>query len=158
MILLVDFSKLYISIHLRILAYDIPKEIPTSLMMLYKNTKAMVRSPDGDTDFFEFVARVLQEDFIIATYVNILPWLHTGLCHRSYKRKIFHIKKEEVNDIQKNLWDPNYLYNLEFLSNTTASAKYLQHSLKEVAGSTCLKINVNKWSLSVLNKKELSPH
>ena len=25
-----------------------------------KNTKAMVRSPDGDTDFFEIVAAVLQ--------------------------------------------------------------------------------------------------
>ena len=29
-------------------------------MMLYKNRKAMVRSSDGDTNFFDIVARVLQ--------------------------------------------------------------------------------------------------
>ena len=29
------------------------KEIVTAITMIYKNTKAMVRSPDGDTDFFD---------------------------------------------------------------------------------------------------------
>ena len=37
--------------------YDLPKEIVTAIMMLYKNTKAMVRLQDGD-----IVARVLQRD------------------------------------------------------------------------------------------------
>ena len=31
-------------------------------MMLYKNTKVEVRSPDGDIYFFDIVACVLQED------------------------------------------------------------------------------------------------
>ena len=31
-------------------------------MMLYKNMKAMDHSPDRDTDFFNIVAGVLQED------------------------------------------------------------------------------------------------
>ena len=31
-------------------------------MTHYKNTKAMVRSPDGDTNFFDIVAWVLQGD------------------------------------------------------------------------------------------------
>ena len=34
------------------LAYGLPKETVAAIMMLYKDTKAMVRSPDGDTDFF----------------------------------------------------------------------------------------------------------
>ena len=29
-------------------------------MMLYKNTKVKVRSPDGDTDFFDIAAGVVQ--------------------------------------------------------------------------------------------------
>ena len=33
-----------------------------SIMSLYKNTKAMTHSPDGDTDFFDIVAGVLQGD------------------------------------------------------------------------------------------------
>ena len=31
-------------------------------MVLYKNTKAMINSPDRDTDFFEFIIRVSDED------------------------------------------------------------------------------------------------
>ena len=31
-------------------------------MMLYKNTKVKVHSPDGDTDFFDIVSGVLQRD------------------------------------------------------------------------------------------------
>ena len=39
--------------------------------MLYKNMKAIVGSPGGDTDFFNKVARVLQEN-TFATYLFIL--------------------------------------------------------------------------------------
>ena len=49
-----DFFKVYDSIHRRkmeqkILAYDLPKESVTTIMMLYKNAKA----PYSDTDFFD---------------------------------------------------------------------------------------------------------
>ena len=33
-----------------------------TIIMLYLGTKVMIRSPDGDTDFFDIVARVLQRD------------------------------------------------------------------------------------------------
>ena len=33
--------------------------------MLYKNTKAMVRSPDSDPDLFDIVAGILQEDTLV---------------------------------------------------------------------------------------------
>ena len=38
------------------------KKIVTAIMMLYKNTKVKVWSPDGDTDYFDIVAGVLQGD------------------------------------------------------------------------------------------------
>ena len=31
-------------------------------MILYKNTKVKVRSPDGDTEYFDIVTGVLQKD------------------------------------------------------------------------------------------------
>ena len=40
-------------------------------MMLYKNAKVKVRSPDGDTDYFDIVAGVLQGD-ILAPYLFII--------------------------------------------------------------------------------------
>ena len=66
-ILFVDFTKAFDSIHRGkmeqiLLAYSLLKETITAIMMLYKNMKVKVRSPDGDTDYFSIVAGMLQED------------------------------------------------------------------------------------------------
>ena len=62
-ILFVDFSKAFDSMHWRkmeqiLFAYGLPKEIIAAIMILYKNTKVKVRSPDGDIDYFNIVAGV----------------------------------------------------------------------------------------------------
>ena len=40
-------------------------------MILYRNTKVKVRSPDGDTDYFDLVAGALQGD-TLALYLYII--------------------------------------------------------------------------------------
>ena len=50
---------------------DLSKETVTAIMMLYKNTKVKVRSPNGDTDYFDIVASVLQGD-ALAPYLFII--------------------------------------------------------------------------------------
>ena len=40
-------------------------------MMLYKNRKEMVCLPDGNTEFFDIVTRVLQRD-TLAPYIFII--------------------------------------------------------------------------------------
>ena len=54
-----------------LLAYDLPKEAGAAIMMLYRNTKVKVRSLDGDTDYFDIVAGVLQGD-TLAPYLFII--------------------------------------------------------------------------------------
>ena len=66
-ILIVDFTKAFDSIHRGkmeqiLLAYGLPKETVAAIMMLYRNTKVKVCSPDEDTDYFDIVAGVLQGD------------------------------------------------------------------------------------------------
>ena len=73
-LLFVDFTKAFDSIHRGkmeqiLLAYGLPKETVAAIMILYRNTKVKVRSPDRDTDYFDIVAGVLQG--------NTLP--HTSL-------------------------------------------------------------------------------
>ena len=63
-LLFVDFSKTFDSIHREKIEQILPayvlKETVRAIMLLYKNTKAIVRSPDEDADFFDIVAGVFQ--------------------------------------------------------------------------------------------------
>ena len=75
-ILFVDFAKAFDSIQRGkieqiLLAYGLPKEIVTAIMMLYRNKKVKVRLPNGDTDYFDIVAGVLQGD-TLALYLFII--------------------------------------------------------------------------------------
>ena len=75
-ILFVDFTKAFDSIHggkieQILLAYGQPEETVAAIIMLYRNTKVKVRSPDGDTDYFDTVAGVLQGD-TLALYLFII--------------------------------------------------------------------------------------
>ena len=51
-----------------LLAYGIPKETVAAITIIYRNTKVKVRSPDGDTDYFDIVAGVLQ-GYTLAPYL-----------------------------------------------------------------------------------------
>ena len=55
-------------------------------MMLYKNTRAMIHTPDSDDDFFDIVAGVLASFLFVSR-------LHTMNVYRSNYRKWFHTKK-----------------------------------------------------------------
>ena len=75
-LLFVDFTKAFDSIHRGkmeqiLLAYGQPKETVAAIMILYRNTKVKVRSPDGDTEYFDIVAGVLQGD-TLAPYLFII--------------------------------------------------------------------------------------
>ena len=41
-----------------LLAYGLPNETVAAMTILYKNTKVKVRSPNGDTEYFDIVAGV----------------------------------------------------------------------------------------------------
>ena len=43
-------------------AYGIPEELVNAIAKMYENTQALVSSPDGETDWFEIAAGVLQRD------------------------------------------------------------------------------------------------
>ena len=64
-LLFVDFTKAFDSIHRWkmeqiIRAYGLPKETGAAIMILYRNSKVKVRSPDGGTELFDIVAGVQQ--------------------------------------------------------------------------------------------------
>ena len=52
-------------------AYGVPDQVVQAIKILYTNTFAKVISPDGDTNFFEVEAGVLQGD-ILAPYLFVI--------------------------------------------------------------------------------------
>ena len=84
-----------------LLAYDLPKETLAAIMMIYKNTKVKVRSPDGDTDYFDIVAGVLQGD-TLALYLFIICLdyeLRTSI--DLMKKKLFQAGKGKTQKIPR---------------------------------------------------------
>ena len=63
----VDFRKAFDSVHCAkmmkiLIAYGIPDELVKAISLLYRNTRAKILSPDGDTEFFDTLAGVLHGD------------------------------------------------------------------------------------------------
>ena len=54
-----------------LLGYGLPKETVAAITILYRNTTVKVRLPDGDTEYFDIVAGVLQGD-TLAPYLIII--------------------------------------------------------------------------------------
>ena len=62
-----DFSEAFDSLNREkmeqiLLAYELPNEAITTTMMFYKDTKATICSPDGDTNFFNIDTGFLKGD------------------------------------------------------------------------------------------------
>ena len=102
-ILFVEFSKAFDSIHREkmeqiFLVYGFPKGTVAAIMMLYKNTKVKVCSSDGDIDYFDIVAGVLQGD-TLAPYLFIICldyMLRTSI--DLMKENGFKLAKKEAED------------------------------------------------------------
>ena len=108
-ILFVDFSKAFDSIHRGkmeqiLLTYSLPKETVAAIMMLYKNMKVKVHSPDGDTNYLDIVAGVLQKD-TLAPYQFIIYLdyvLRTSI--DLMKENCFKLAKERNKRYPAQLW------------------------------------------------------
>ena len=135
--------------------------------MLYKDTKAMVRSPDGDTDFFDIAAAVLQGD-TLAPYIFIICLdyvLRTSL--DTIKEEGFTLKKARSRLYPAQIiTDADYADDLALLANTPAQAESLLHSLEKAAKNVGLYVNSDKTEficfkkkggMSTLNGKPLKP-
>ena len=124
-ILFVDFTKAFDSIHRRkmeqiLLAYGLSKETVAAIMILFRNTKVKVRSPGGDTDYFDIVAGVLQGD-TLAPYLLIICLdyvLRTSI--DTIKENGFELTKKSRRYPTKTITDADYADDIALLANTPA--------------------------------------
>lgn len=60
-------------------SFQIPEETIAAIIILYKNTKAMVCSFDGDTGFFNVLVEVLQGDSVAIFIISLGYVLRTSV-------------------------------------------------------------------------------
>ena len=89
-----------------LIAYGLQKEAVTDIIKYYRTSKIKVHSPDGDTDYFDIVAGVLQGD-TLAPYLFIICLdyvLRTFI--DKIKENCFKLTKEGEGTPQKQLPTP----------------------------------------------------
>ena len=119
-------------------------------MMLNRNTKAKDRSSDGDTDYFDIVAGVLQGD-TLAPYIFIIC---LGYMLRTSIDKIengFKLTKERSRRYPTKTI-ANYADDKAFLANAPGQAETLLHSLERAAAGIGLHVKAHKTECMCFNQ------
>ena len=99
--------------------------------MHYRSTKVKILSPDGDTDFFDIVAGVLQGDTLAPYLFIICPDYILRTSIDKIKENGFKLTKERSRRYPaKTITDANYIDDIALQANVPAQAKTLLHSLE----------------------------
>ena len=121
--------------------------------MLYSNTKVKVRSPDGDTYYFDIVASVLQGD-TVAPYLFIICLdyvLRTSI--DKIKEDRFKLTKERSRRYPaKTITDANYADDRALLASASAQFETLLHSLERADAGIGLHTNAHKTKYMCFNQ------
>ena len=136
-----------------LLAYGIPKETVAAITILYRNTKVKVRSPDGDTEYFDIVAGVLQGD-TLAPYLFIicLDYVLRTSIDKIRENGFELTKKRSRRYPTTSITDADYADDIAILANTPDQAEALLHSLERAATSIGLYVNAHKTEYMCYNQ------
>ena len=157
-LLFVDFTKAFDSIHRGkmeqiLLAYSLPKETVAAITILYRNTKVKIRSPDGDTEYFDIVAGVLQGG-TLAPYLFIicLDYVLRTSIDKIRENGFELTKKRSRRYSAKTITDADYADDIAILANTPNQAETLLHILEGAVAGIGLHINAHKTEYMCYNQ------
>lgn len=159
-LLFIDFRKAFDSIQrshmLRILsAYGIPDEVVRAIGYLYKDTTAVVLTPDGFTDSFEVGAGVLQGDTLAPyIFVIIIDYLLRTTLNDDDGFTLLH--RRSRRHPAKQLHDTDFADDICLFANNVAAANHVLHRLEERAATVGLVINAGKTKYMHINASDMN--
>ena len=149
-LLFIDFCKAFDSIHhgkMRdiLIAYGIPQETVDAIMMLYQDTSSMVCSPDGNTEFFDIIAGVLQGDTLAPYIFNICrDYVLRRAIDENKELGLTLTKQKSRRHPGKKITDADYADDRAVLADTLKDATTLLHNIEKVAKQIGLYLNEDK--------------
>ena len=129
-------------------AYGLPKETVAAIRILHRNTKEKVRSPNGDTEYFDIVAGVLQGNTLTPyLFIICLDYvLRTSI--DKIRENGFELKKKRSRKYpEKTITD-----DIALLVNTPNQAETLLHSLERATAGIGLHVNAHKTEYMCYNQ------
>ena len=123
-----------------LLAYGLPKEAVAAIMILYRNTKVK----DGDTEYFDIVAGVLQGDTLAPYLIICLDYVLRTSIDKIRENSFVLTKKRSQRYPAKTITDADYADDLAILANTPNQAETLLHNLERAAAGIGLHVNAHK--------------
>ena len=136
-----------------LLVYGLPKETVATITILYRNTKVKVRSPDGDSEYFDIVAGVLQGDTLAPYLFIICPDYVLRTSIDKIKENGLELTKKRSRRYPTNsITDADYVDDIAILANTPNQAETLQHSLEQAAAGIGLHVNAHKTEYMCFNQ------
>ena len=154
----IDFCKAFDSICHQAMfaileAYGIPPKIVNAIKEVYRNVKAKVKSPDGDTDFFDILAGVLQGDTLApCIFVIVLDYAmrqaiegkEEELGLTLYPRQSRRIPAQSITDL-------DFADDIVLLSNNIEQAKRLLNRVEQECKKIGLRMNAKKTKSMFFN-------
>ena len=136
-----------------LLAYGLLKETVAAITILNWNTKVKVRSPDGDTEYFDIGAGVQQSDTLAPYLVIIyLDYVFRTLIDKIRENGFELTKKRIRRHPAKTITDADYADDIAILANTPDQAETLLHSLERAATGIGLHVNAHKTEYMCYNQ------
>ena len=133
--------------------YGLPKESVAAIPILYRNTKVKVHSPDGDTEYFDIVAGVLQGDTLAQYFFIIcLDYVLRTSIDKIRENGFELTKKRNRRYPAKTITDADYADDIVLLANTPNQAETLLHSLERAATGIGLIFNAHKTEYMCYNQ------
>ena len=156
-LLFVDFTTAFDSINRRkmeqiLQAYGLPTETVAAITILNKNTKVSP-SPDGDTEYFDIVARVLQRDMLSPyLFIICLDYVLRTSIDKIRESGFELTKKRSRRHRTKTITDADYADDVAIQANKPNQAETLLHSLERAAADIGLHVNAHKTEYMCYNQ------
>ena len=123
-------------------------------MMPYRNTKVKVRSLDEDTDYFDIVADVLQEDTLATNlFIICLDYVLRTFIDKMKDNGFKLTKERSRRYITHTIMDVDYANSIALVANTPDQAETLLHSLEQAAASIGLHVNADQTEYMCFNQR-----
>jgi len=135
-------------------AYDVPPNLLNAIIKMYEGTRAKVISPDGETDFFDILAGLLQGDtlapylfIMLLDYVlrNTFDGREEELGFKLHRRMSSRVKAKHITDL-------DFADDLAVLVEDYEQAQKALTTLEEEAGKVGLVCNAKKTEIQTFNQ------